>query len=255
MTPWKRKEVIGDCTLYLGDSMEIMPVLPKSKLCVSDIPYPLTTGGKSKSSKTMSGIFAAHNYANDGQLIMATVPFPEMMRTIFGALETDADCYVMANDKNLFPLWRASTDAGFKFHNLLSWDKITPTPNRFYMKHIEFTLYLWKGRAKTINFPESKQCLRGGERNEGAHPTEKPVALMAEYIRNSSDHGDMVLDPFMGGGTTGVACAQSGRSFIGIEIDPEHFDEACARIRRAYENPAMFHSRAKMPPQKQEALL
>ena len=255
MTPWKRKEIIGGCTLYQGDAMEIMPTLDKCDLCVSDVPYKLTTGGRSKSNKTMSGIFASHNYANDGQLVMATVPFSEMMTAIYGVLKDDADCYIMSNDKNAFQLWGAALDAGFKFHNLLSWDKITPTPNRWYMKHIEFTLYLWKGAAKTINHPESKQQLRGGERNQSDHPTEKPVDLMFEYVRNSSGAGDVVIDPFMGGGTTGVACLRSGRKFVGIELDEAHFETALNRIQSAYDNPVMFSGCLKRTPEQQGALL
>lgn len=240
MLPYQRKEQIGDCTLYLGDAMNILPTIYGAILTVSDIPYALTTGGVSKSSKTMSGIFAAHNYANDGQLIMATVPFPEMMQAIYNFMSTDGDCYVMCNDKNVNPVLNAAFDAGFKQHNILSWDKITPTPNRWYMKHIEFTLYLWKGRARTINFPESKQGLRAGERNETIHPTEKPVSLMYEYIRNSSNRGELVADPFMGSGTTGVACAKLGRRFIGIELDEDYFNIACERIQAAYDQPDLF---------------
>lgn len=238
-----RKEIIGDCTLYLGDSMEIMPTLAPVDLIVSDVPYPLTTGGVSKSSKTMSGIFAAHNYANDGQLIMATVPFPDMMKALYAALAEDADCYVMSNDKNVYPLMDAAFEAGFSLHNLLVWDKIAPTANRWYMKNCEFTIYLWKGRAKTINNPGSKQILRGGAEKESGHPTEKPVHLMAEYVGNSSLPGQTVLDPFMGSGSTGVACMQTGRKFIGIEIEPKYFDIACKRIEEAYKQPDLFFQR------------
>ncbi len=63
----------------------------------------------------------------------------------------------------------------------------------------------------------------------------------------------MILDPFMGSGTTGVACAKLGRKFIGIEIEPKYFDIACERIRKAYDQPDMFIERPKPP--KQEALL
>lgn len=240
MTPWTRKEVIGDCTLYLGDAMQVLPAIDRAHLCVSDVPYALTTGGVSKSSKTMSGIFAAHNYANDGQLIMATVPFPKMMAAIYAALVDDADCYVMANDKNVHPLTDAALGAGFGFHNLLVWDKITPTANRWYMKNLEFTLYLWKGRARTINNPSAKQIIRGGIDKVSGHPTEKPVPLMAEYISNSSQPGEIVLDPFMGSGTTGVAALQLGRRFVGIEIDAFHFETACERIEAAYSRPDLY---------------
>jgi site-specific DNA-methyltransferase (adenine-specific) len=64
----------------------------------------------------------------------------------------------------------------------------------------------------------------------GAHPTEKPLALMAEFLRQFSNPGELVLDPFMGAGTTGVACLDLGRRFIGIEQDPHHFGTACARL-------------------------
>lgn len=235
-----REEIIGDCRLILGDAMEVMPSLAKAHLAVSDVPYALTTGGVSKSSKTMSGIFASHNYANDGQLIMATVPFPEMMAGIHAALVEDADCYVMANDKNVHALTQAALDAGFQFHNLLVWDKVTPTANRWYMKNLEFTLYLWKGRARTINDPSSKQLLRGGIDKLSGHPTEKPVYLMAEYIRNSSRKGEAVLDPFMGSGSTAIAAMQLGRKFIGIEIHEPFFEIAVSRVRAVFERPDMF---------------
>lgn len=240
MSPIKREVVIGDCRLLLGDAMEILPHLPKAALAVSDVPYKLTTGGQAKSQKTMSGIFAAHNYANDGQLVIATVPFPEMMQAIHDALVDDADCYVMANDKNVHPLMSAAFDAGFSLHNILAWDKVTPTANRWYMKNLEYTVYLWKGHARTINDPSSKQLLRGGIDKESGHPTEKPVYLMAEYVRNSSCRGDLVIDPFMGSGTTGVACARLGRSFIGIELDEAFFDMACERLEREITRPDMF---------------
>jgi len=69
------------------------------------------------------------------------------------------------------------------------------------------------------------------------HPTEKPVALMRQLVRKTAG---TVCDPFMGSGTTGVACVKLGRRFIGIEIDPGYFDIACERIREAYRQPDMF---------------
>jgi len=232
--------VIGDCTLYEGDCLEIMPTLDPADLGVTDAPYKLTTGGLSKSSKTMSGIFAAHNYANDGQLVMAAVEWSEMARPIYEALKEDADLYVMCNDKNLGPAWQAFVEAGFGLHNVLAWDKVTPTANRWYMKNLEFTLYLWKGRARTINDPSSKQGVSGRQIDASDHPTEKPVWLMSHYIENSSQPGDLVLDPFMGSGTTGVACAALGRKFVGIELDPKHYDTACARMEAASRQGHLF---------------
>jgi DNA modification methylase len=236
----KRIEVIGDCRLYLADAMQLLPALPKADLIVSDVPYALTAGGPSKGVGTMSGIFSAERYTNDGQIVSATVPFPEMMAALYATLADDADCYVMANDKNVHPLTQAALDAGFQLHNLLVWDKVSPTANRWYMKNLEFTLYLWKGRARTINDPSSKQLLRGGIDKVSGHPTEKPVYLMAEYIRNSSQRGDLVLDPFMGSASTAIAALNLGRKFIGIEIHEPFFEMAVARVAAAYDRPDMF---------------
>ena len=235
-----RIEIIGDAMLYLGNSLEILPTLNKADLLVSDAPYRLTYGGVSRSPKTMSGIFAAENYANDGQIVISDVSWTDMAQPMFECLHDDADVYIMCNDKNLIPAGNAFMGAGFGLHNILAWDKVAPTANRWYMKNLEFTLYLWKGNAKTINDPSSKQGIRGRQIDESAHPTEKPVWLMQHYISNSSQVGHTVIDPFMGSGTTGVAALSMGRKFVGIELDPTFFDMACRRIEKSLRAPSLF---------------
>jgi site-specific DNA-methyltransferase (adenine-specific) len=117
----------------------------------------------------------------------------------------------------------------------LVWDKIRATRNRWYMKNLEFSLYLWKGAAdpQGINDCGSKQSFPLNAKKETAHPTEKPVELGLHYIRNSTNPGDVVLDPMMGSGSAMVAAIQSGRRGIGIEIDPQWFEVACERVERA----------------------
>jgi site-specific DNA-methyltransferase (adenine-specific) len=78
--------------------------------------------------------------------------------------------------------------------------------------------------------------------NDSGHPTGKPVALFADFVRDFTEHGETVLDPFMGSGTTGVACARLGRPFIGIEIEPRYFDIACRRIEEAQRQGDLFTS-------------
>jgi len=120
---------------------------------------------------------------------------------------------------------------GFVLHNLLVWEKNTANANRWYMKNCEFTLFFRKGPAKTINNPSSKMVhqFKNIVGNK-MHPTEKPVELMEYYILNSSNENDVVLDPFMGSGSTGVACVKNKRSFIGFEIDENYFNIAKERI-------------------------
>lgn len=88
----------------------------------------------------------------------------------------------------------------------------------------------------------------------GGHPTEKPVSLMRELITDFTAFGDLICDPFMGSGTTGVACVKTGRRFVGIEREPKYFDMACHRISDALKSPDLF-IKAPAPKAKQEFLL
>jgi site-specific DNA-methyltransferase (adenine-specific) len=130
----------------------------------------------------------------------------------------------------------AAEKAGFDFHNMLVWDKGTATPNRWYMKNCEFTGFFYKKPARAIADCGAKQLISCPQVDVTDHPTEKPVPLMRHYIEQSSARGDIVLDPFMGSGSTGVAAVQSGRRFIGIEKDERFFNMAVRRILDAVDN-------------------
>jgi site-specific DNA-methyltransferase (adenine-specific) len=86
------------------------------------------------------------------------------------------------------------------------------------------------------------------------HPCPKPVRAWEWLIEKASQPGETVLDPFMGSGTTGVACAKLGRKFIGIEIEPRYFDIACRRIEEAYRQADLFISRPDPTPATQESM-
>lgn len=222
---------IGPCTLIHGDALDILPDLRgAADLIVSDPPYRLTSGGTG--SGAMGGKFDDEVYDNTG-LLMDIVAWSEMGGPMFRALARNGDAYIMCEDKNMFAAHAAFLGAGFSYHGLLSWDKISPSRSRFYMKHQEFTLFLWKGKARDIANGGDKRGQTFPRPKDAVHPTQKPVALMAMYIRNSSQPGQVVLDPFMGSGTTLVAAVQEGRRAIGIEKDEAHFEAACARVQAA----------------------
>ena len=124
---------------------------------------------------------------------------------------------------------------GFKHINLLVWEKNNCTPSQFYMKNCEYTLLLRKGASKYINDIGGSKTVHKFNNIIGnkIHPTEKPVELMEFYLKNSSNIGDNVLDMFMGSGSTGIACANNNRNFIGIEIIEEYFNIAEQRIHEA----------------------
>lgn len=240
----KQTITLDDCTLYHGDAMKIMlELVIKEKLrancLVCDPPYLLTTAGASEGG--LHERIGGAGYDNGGHLVPCDVDWNDFMPLFYRIMER-GHAYVMANNRNVEPMLNAARKAGFEFHNLLVWDKQSATPNRWYMKNCEFTGLFYKGKARRINDCGSMACIRYPQKDESNHPTEKPVALMEYYILNSTQPGDLVIDPFMGSGTTGVACARTGRRFVGIELDDGYFDESVRRIKDTLEGytPRLF---------------
>ena len=195
---------------------------------VTDPPYKLTRGGKNTGE--MGGHFSPDRYNNNGSIVDCPVTWDDIMSVAYRSLKMDSHAYIMCNDKNLRAMLNAAENVGFKFHNLLIWDKHIATPNRWYMKNCEFTGFFRKGKARKINDCGSKTLFDCFNNDKVGHPTEKPVALMEHYIANSTQKGDVVFDPFMGCGTTGAAATSIGRDFIGVELDNKYFTMANDRL-------------------------
>lgn len=104
---------------------------------------------------------------------------------------------------------------GFKFQQLIVWKKFNCTPTQYYMNSCEFILMFRKGKAKYINNMGTKNLLEiPNIIRTKKHPTEKPVELMKILIENSSNENDIVLDPFIGAGSSGLACLECNRKFL-----------------------------------------
>jgi DNA modification methylase len=170
-------------------------------------------------------------HKNDGKIFKHNdIKITDWLPPLFESLRNPSHAYLMTNFYNLREMMDVAESSGFKLHNLLIWKKNTVTPNRWYMKDIEYTVFARKGAAFSINDRGAKTCQEVNNTRDRLHPTEKPVDLMRTYIRNSTTEGDIVLDPFMGSGTTGVAALREGCRFIGIEEDPEYFNIAWKRL-------------------------
>lgn len=246
-----RKEVIGDCTLYLGDCRELLPLLPLVDHVISDPPY----------EDELHGSFGSIT-RNDGQSMIKDLGFvginasrAELSRL---CVERCAGWAVLFCIPEGVRAWRDDLQAaGAKWDTPLAWVKPDASP-RFNgqgaARGFENAVTVWCGTGY-------RKWNGGGRRGvfthcvntarQGEHPTEKPVPLMRELVSLYSDAGQTILDPFMGSGTTGVACTMLGRKFIGIEMDPRWFDLSCRRIERAYAQPDMF---VEAPQQKAEQL-
>ena len=155
---------------------------------------------------------------------------------IYRILKDGSHCYIMTNNKNLQDMLNTLTSVGFSFIKCLIWDKGNKIMGQFYMSQFEYIIFLRKGRGVKINSCGTSDLLSipnkktKDENGNNIHDTEKPVDLMKILIENSSQVGDTVLDPFMGSGSTGVACKELGRNFIGVELDKQYFDIATKRI-------------------------
>lgn len=219
--------------LLNGDCLELIAKIPDNSidLIVTDPPYKTITGGDSdgKNSTRPKGMLSGNRklftYQNN---IKPAQWIPELFRV----LKEGSHCYIFTNHLNMKDMLIESEKVGFKLHNILVWEKNNCTPSQFYMKNCEYILFLRKGKAKWINDIGGSKTVHQFQNIIGnkVHPTEKPVDLMQFYIKNSSSEGDLVLDPFMGAGSTGIAALNSGRNFIGFELDEEYYRTAKSRI-------------------------
>jgi site-specific DNA-methyltransferase (adenine-specific) len=242
-----RTEVIGNCRLILGDCREVLPTLSGIDCLVTDPPYKVTSGGFGDLEGGFGG-WIKDAYDNKGKIVQCDLEWSDWLNLTPAALRDNAHVYIFSNGRNLSIARSAAEGAGLDFHTLLVWDKKTALPNRWYQQVCEFVLFMRKGKAFMIKDPSSKSLQSIFQRDESCHPTEKPVELCSLYIGNSTERGETVLDPFMGSGTSLVACAKLGRKGIGIELEPKYFDIACRRVEAAYKQGDLFIE----PPRKAE---
>lgn len=216
-------------TVHEGDYRSLIQTLPANSvdLIVTDPPYKVISGGRKRNAGQPSGILDA----NDGKIFTHNdVSMQECMTELYRVLKDNTHCYVMTNVINLRDMIDYAEQAGFKLHNVLVWCKNNVTPSQYYMKNAEYVLFLRKGRAKYINNIGTKTVLHIDNVKGREHPTQKPTELMRTFVENSSNIGDIVLDPFAGAGSTLVAAKESGRNFVGFEIDPKYVAIANRRI-------------------------
>lgn len=214
-----RVEVIGDCTLYLGDCRDILPTLGKVDAVVTDPPYGIGySHGKGGGKLARSTKFDNHAIIGDDKPF-DPLPFLEFEKVLLWGANYFAD--KLPSSPNWL-VWdkRDGVCSNDQADCELAWTN-QKSPARV-IRH------LWNGMLKDSE--------RGIER---VHPTQKPIVVMKWCIQQIGET-QTILDPFMGSGTTGVACVKMGRKFIGIEIDPDYFEIACKRIRDAYAQPDMF---------------
>lgn len=219
---------IGNATLYCGDCMEILPTLGKVDAVVTDPPYGIGETNKknmSRSPKANTRRNSKVEYNDYGDFEWDSEPCsPEKIQLI-----RDASRHQIIFGGNYFDLppsscwlvWDKQNGASDFADCELAWTNLPKAVRRI--------VWQWSG------------FMRKGEHGfkYRTHPTQKPIGVMKWCLTHIPD-AQTILDPFMGSGTTGVACAKLGRKFIGIELEPKYFDIACKRIEEAYQQPDLF---------------
>ena len=228
------KVEIGDATLYCGDCVEVLRTLPRVDAVITDPPYGMNWntdstrfGGGNRNRG--AGRQDWGNITGDAQPF-DPAPWLQFDRVVlFGA-----NHYAARLPVGTTLVWLKKADhlfGTFLSDAEIAWMK---GGNGVYCYRKQFP-------------PPSRMAEAGGD---VAHPTQKPVGLMAWCMdRAGVEQGAVVLDPYMGSGSTGVAAIETGRKFIGIEREPRYFDIACERISRAQAQGTLFAPAASLPEQ------
>lgn len=240
--PYRHKEQIGEATLYLGDSLEIMPTLEGCDHIITDPPFSERTHAGHDAS--VSGHLGAGKDAAERKRLDYDFFTPDDIREYVRlAVDASSGWIVTMTDHFLaMPLHAALEGLG----------RYVFAPLPYYAPGSRVRLSgdgpsswtVWIVVARTSaqhrwgTLPGGYVRQQGWE--NGGKMGGKPVALMEEIIRDYSRIGDLVCDPFMGGAATGIACVRSGRRFIGIEIAEDDFDIACERIDKEVSQGRLF---------------
>lgn len=239
-----RVEIIGDATLYLGNCLEILPTLGRMDHIICDPPYEkslhdsknkLQSRLRSDTGPDLRGLdFAPIDEIRDGFVTLCA----PITNGWFIAFCTVEGTYLWAEEINASIM---------KYKRACVWIKPDSTPQlngQCPAQGYECFVCAWAGDGHSRWNSGGKRGvythLVNNTDRQGEHPTEKPRRLMAEIVADFTMRDQLICDPFMGSGTTGVAATELGRRFVGIEQDERWFDIACKRIDVAQRQTRIF---------------
>ncbi len=216
---------IGDCRLILGDSLQVMPLIGRVDAVVTDVPYGI--------SQVSNGLRRL-DYGDWDKETATDVALAAMRMC-----QTTPSVIAWCDWRQLQLIALALPD---RSERPLTWAKPNPPVLNGQSLFLSATEHAFYGKLSGAWF--SGGCIKsywvGLPPADREHPTQKPEWLMRACVQATVAPGATCLDPFMGSGTTLVACAKLGRKGIGIELDPDYFEIACKRVEAAYAQPDLF---------------
>jgi site-specific DNA-methyltransferase (adenine-specific) len=237
----KVEQLAEGVVVYQGDCLDVLPMLGRVDAVVTDPPYGIAHSGNS--NRFSGGQTRRGKGSNHGQIKNDDKPF-------------DPTHLLGVGDTQI--IWGFNN---FPHHlqpgALLVWSKRRPFAYGSFLSDGEVAWHsrgrgvyllehIFSGSAAAVEYTADAYA-------ESAHPFQKPIAVMEWCIRKLPDDAEVVCDPYMGSGTTGVAAVRLGRKFVGVEIEPKYFDIACRRIKAELAAPRLFVEHVP-PPEPQPSL-
>ena len=214
--------------LTQGDSVEWLRTLAAGSvdLAITDPAYESLE--KHRAVGTTTRLKHSKASSNDWFSIFPNARFPELFAELFRVLRRGSHLYLFCDAETMFVAKPIGEAAGFKFWKPLVWDKKKIGMGYHYRARHEFVLFFEKGKRRLNDLGTADVIEVPRVRN--GYPTEKPVGVADVLVKQSTSFGELVIDPFMGSGSTGVAALQNGRRFLGADISPEALATAAARL-------------------------
>lgn len=219
--------------LYQGDCLEVMKDIEDGSvdLVVTDPPYEIATTGAGMYKQADKQYVKELNGMKDG--------FSEEVLDELCRVMKKINIYFFCSQKQIIPLLDYFVKKKKCNWNILSWHKTNPIPacGNKYLTDTEFILFFREKGVKVYGSFDTKRTwyatpLNQSDKKKYGHPTVKPLSILENLVVNSSQKGEVVLDCFMGSGSTGIAALNNRRKFIGIELDPQYFNIAKERIEK-----------------------
>jgi DNA modification methylase len=217
------QQQIGNATLHLGDCAEILPTLGQFDAVVTDPPYGIDVantnflGTKKRKGHKAELRDYGHSEWDKKPPNKESI---DLLREISKYQIIFGGNYFELPPTRCWLIWDKETGNSTFADAEMAWTNLNKT--------IKLKKYMWLGMLRANNEPR------------GDHPTQKPVGIMEWVISHLPAETQTIIDPYMGSGTTGVACAKMGKTFVGIEQEQKYFDIACKRIEQAYAQGDMF---------------
>jgi site-specific DNA-methyltransferase (adenine-specific) len=215
--------------LFQTDAVEWLRTLPEASvdLVITDPPYESLE--KHRAIGTTTRLKHSKASSNQWFRIFPNERFPELFSAVFRALKRDSHFYLFCDPETMFVAKPLAEAAGFRFWKPIVWDKLHIGMGYHYRSRYELILFFEKGRRRLSDLGVAD--VLPVPRVHRGYPAEKPCAVSEVLIRQSSAPGDVVVDPFMGSGSVGVAAARLGRDFLGNDICDEALTVTESRLR------------------------